>query len=381
MQHSEWGPSRAGAYTKCLDYVNANRDLPEPDGDLIWAAAEGTFAHMISDTCLKRNLSAFDFVGKHQVVHNFEFTWSIDDAVLLERGLKRIRAIDGTFYGEQTVDVSEWTTTGQFGTLDRAVMGDGYVYLNDLKWGRGFAVSPVRNLQMALYALGLHKANAGFLGRDCTFVLEVDQPRIKGAGGVWTTDLQELEEIGAWIKQRVALGLDTNPSRTAGQLQCAFCRRKRAPKGCHVYDEFLVKLTEGLPPPTSLTVLERLNIIENKKMITMWLEELESLTMSEAMEGEELPNYKVVEGRRGKSKYLNNEIAEAALLDILGEKTFNKTLISPSVAAKLIDKDTWSERIEPLIDRGECKPIIVPDSDRREPLVLNIDSFMDEVEE
>lgn len=381
MQHSEWGPSRAAAYTQCLDYVNANRGLSEPDGELMRAAAEGTFAHLISDTCLKRNLSAFDFVGKRQTVSGFEFVWSIEDAMLLERGLKRIRSISGKFYGEQTVDVSDWTTAGQFGTLDRAVFGKGFVYVNDLKWGRGFAVSPVRNLQMTLYALGLYKANAGFLGKDCSFVLEVDQPRIKGAGGVWTTDLQELEEIGAWIKQRVALGLDSNPSRTAGQLQCAFCRRKRAPKGCHVYDEYLQKIVDGLPPATSLSTEERLGILENKKMITRWLDDLEALTINEAMSGEQLPNYKVVEGRRGKSYYISEEIAEGELLDLLGEKTFTKTLISPSAAAKLLDKDDWETRIKPLVERGVCKPVIVPESDRREPLVVNFDSLLDEVEE
>lgn len=381
MVHAEWGPSRAPAYTRCHDYVNANRGLEEPSGELMRAASEGTFAHMISDTCLKLGYSAFDFIGKREVVNGLEFDWKVEDATLLQRGIDRVRAVKGSFYGEQRVDVSEWTTADQFGTLDRCVIGEGFVYVNDLKWGRGLSVSPVRNLQMTLYTLGLWKANEGLLGRDCRFILEVDQPRIKGAGGVWSTTLDELEEIGAWIKQQVDLGLQPNPSRMAGPVQCAFCRRKRAPKGCHVYDDYLVKLTTGLPLPTSLTASERCNILENKDMIVRWLNELEALTLEEGLHGDLPEGYKVVEGRRGRGFYIDEMLAEQTLECLLGDKSYNKKLISPSVAAKLLDKETWLTEVRPLVQQGECKPVLVPESDQREPLHRNLDNIVDEVEE
>jgi hypothetical protein len=52
--------------------------------------------------------------------------------------------------------VSPWTIPHQHGTLDRAILipEQNRLIINDLKWGRGIPVSPVRNKQMVLYALG-----------------------------------------------------------------------------------------------------------------------------------------------------------------------------------------------------------------------------------
>jgi hypothetical protein len=108
--------------------------------------------------------NAYDYIGQRVKVSDWTFEWTLDDADLLQPGLDWIREKAGQFFGEHRVDVSQWTIPYQHGTLDRAIIveidGVWWVIINDLKWGRGIPVSPVRNKQLALYALGFWEAHA-----------------------------------------------------------------------------------------------------------------------------------------------------------------------------------------------------------------------------
>jgi hypothetical protein len=153
LKHSPYGPSQAEGWSNCLDYVWANRGLPDLN---LKVAAEGTFAHIISDECLLLGGDAYDYIGQRVKVSDWTFEWTLDDADLLQPGLDWVREQGGIFFGERQVDVSAWTIPYQHGTLDRGIIvpEQNLLIINDLKWGRGIPVSPVRNKQESLYALG-----------------------------------------------------------------------------------------------------------------------------------------------------------------------------------------------------------------------------------
>jgi hypothetical protein len=151
LAHAKLSPSSAEGWSTCLDYVFANEGLPDEDSE---PAAEGTVAHGFSDACFSFGVDPYDFVGTTTEYKGFSFEWTEDDADLLYPGIERIRALPGTFYGEHRVSLLKWLGPDQFGTLDRGVVSDDLITISDLKWGRGVPVSPIRNKQLMLYALG-----------------------------------------------------------------------------------------------------------------------------------------------------------------------------------------------------------------------------------
>lgn len=375
QKHSPFGPSASNAYTKCLGYVNANRGLPDRTLEV---AAEGTAAHNISEWCLAYHLDADFYVGTRQEIEGFSFTWTQEDAALLQRGIDRIRAVPGKFFGEHRVDVSDWTVEGTFGTMDRAVLNSDYLLVSDLKWGRGIAVNPQFNTQATLYALGQAKQHDLLSRRTMKVIVDIDQPRNMGGGGVWETTIQEILDLGDWIRSRVQLALKPDAPRTAGDVQCAFCKRRYAKGGCSTYDNYMMDMigigtisdSPMLPDVAVINPHLRSQILLHKKAIEQWLKDLTEAAKQDAEDGIDLGPAKAVEGRKGRSKYVSEAVAEAALVQLLSEKAYERKLISPSLAAKLLPAETFDSKIAPLIDFGERGIEIVPLSDKRRSIQL-----------
>lgn len=393
--HAPLGPSAAEGWSTCADYVNANRGLPDDSGE---AAAEGTFAHMISDECLTHGFDAHDFIGARGRVNGFEFEWEDDDADLLQPGIDRVRELGGEFFGEHRVDVSEWTIPGQFGTLDRAVIvlidGEWWIYIIDLKWGRAIRVSPIRNKQLVLYALGFWAMVRHRFPTPPRFKLIIDQPRCSGGGGEWDATLDELLEIGAWLKQRAELTRLPNPPRTASEKGCMWCKRRRAPGGCDTYEEFMLELigtsfedvdmdimldrTPALM--AKLTPERRAYLIQHAGMIRKWLEGHEQGALADALQGNPVGGLKAVEGRKGADKWRDKDKAEAAVLPLLGDQTFTKKLKTPTQVGKMISPEDRAALAD-LIEVGVKKPTLAPLEDARPAIVSVEEKFDDENEE
>lgn len=386
--HAPCGPSAAEGWSTCLDYINANRGLPDETTE---PAAEGTVAHGFSDDCLNFGFDAYNFIGVESKVLEWTFVWDEDDADLLQPGLERIRALPGTFFSERRVDISPWTIPGQFGTLDRGVITPDIIHIDDLKWGRGIPVSPVENKQLMLYALGFWNDVARHHTDATDFLLSIDQPRCAGGGGEWRTTLKELQEFGAWIKTRAVLTTQPNAPRTASEKGCLWCKRRKAPGGCETFDEFNLALFGAkfedlddpgvdIALPRKLTPERRSYVIRHAKMFDKWLEHLMDEALADALAGRETPTMKAVEGRATPAKWSDKEAAEEVLVPLLGTAAFTKKLKTPKQieSAKLISTEDFTAKVEPHITRGTKKPILVPDADAREAIVPHDAKFDEE---
>lgn len=388
--HAPFGPSAAEAYTTCLDYVNANRGLPDLD---LRVAAEGTIAHVYSDASARLGTTAYDWVGSRARYNEWQFQWDVNDAMLLQPGLDEFHEMQGLHFGEQRVDIARWTAPGQFGTMDRAVLLTGLTAVCDLKWGRGIAVSPIANKQLILYSLGLYWWLVS-LGHTPSknFRLAIDQPRHPGGGGEWRTTLDELMDYGAWIKGRVAEALQPNPPRTASPIGCAFCRRRRAPGGCAEFDQFNLQMV-GFDPETmmldmmmgnepamrtSMTPDERSYVLKHKDMIVHWLKGLEEGATEDALAGRSTGQHKLVLDRTSPAKYKDEAAAETALVELLGdERAHNKKLLTVSQAKKILPKDEFETRVAPHVQFGTKSVKLVPLEDAR-PALVPVEQKMDE---
>lgn len=404
--HAPLGPSSAEGWSTCADYVNANRGLPDTTTE---PAAEGTAAHAISDLCLSLGLDADDFLGMPTQIAGFMFAWEEDDAMLLQIGIDKLRVAcgDATFYGERRVDISPWTLPGQFGTLDRAYIsfdaltGEWWIVIEDLKWGRGIAVSPVDNKQLALYALGFwhaigrHAIPEGIAPR---FRLIIDQPRHGGGGGVWETTLDDLLARGAWLKERAALTALSNPPRTASLKGCMWCRRRRVwPKGlyggCDTYDEFMLALLgltwseidlalmmeAEMTLPTKMTPDRAAYILTHKDAIERWLKEMQERVLADALAGEPTGEVKAVGGNKSPDIWRGKGVAVTPIVQQhLGDKGFTKRLKTvKQVLREARGDEAAIAAFADHIQEGLKKPILVPLADAR-PAILAAQAMLDE---
>lgn len=382
--HASLAPSASERWLMCPGYIKAIEGLADETSE---PAAEGTAAHHVSEACLALGLDAHDFVRQTLEVEGFKFTWNEYDADMLQFGIERVRNIPGKFYGEHRVELSRWLGPDQFGTLDRAIVGSDKIYINDLKWGRGVPISPVRNSQLALYALGFWHAVGRHQSKTRDFVLQIDQPRHPGGGGEWEVTLDELLAFGETARAAADASRMPNAPLAAGP-GCKYCPRARQPGGCEALDAFNLELFglafDDLDGDEDPAVLHhpldrdrRSYLLQFRPMLKAWLDKLEADALAEAVEGQTVPRMKAVYGRRPGRKWVDEEAAEKAVTDELGDDAIEHKLKSPAKIEKITGRTEFSEMFDQLIDFGEAKPILVPEEDARAAIVPLVEAFDD----
>lgn len=409
--HARLGPSAAEAWMTCAGYPNAVEGLHDPGSEF---AAEGTAAHSVADDCLSLGLDARDFIGSKltvteknretgEIEQSWTFEWTEDDAEDLQYGIDEIRALGGEFFGEQRVDLSEvYGVEGQFGTLDRGVILPDEIVIDDLKWGRGIPVSPVRNKQLMIYGLGFwhniakHRSNA----KRMRFI--IDQPRCPGGGGHWSCSIEELLAFQEEVRIAARATLDPNAPRKASEKGCYWCARRKQPptehgavSGCKTYDDYMIDaigsrfddideaIASGSPivlPRTSLLSAERRSfIVRHKGSIEKWLEALHAAVIQDGLNGEVIPGLKVVDGRRGRKAWVDEKKADKWLAERLGDKRFTFKLKSPSQAITALKGEARKEILDSgLFTEGGPKPVLVDEADER-PKKATVDDKFDEI--
>ncbi|MEM0925827.1 MAG: DUF2800 domain-containing protein [Planctomycetota bacterium] len=408
--HARLGPSAAEAWMVCAGYPNAVEGLFDPTSEY---AAEGTAAHAIADDALALDLDAYDFIGsklkieeKGQGDHpdqSWTFEWTEQDAYDLQPGLDEIRNLGGEFFGEHRVDLSKvYGVPGQFGTLDRGVILPETIVIGDLKWGRGIPVSPVRNKQLMIYGLGFYHNIAKHRTDAKTMKFIIDQPRCPGGGGHWSCSIEELLEFEQEVRIAAAKTLDFDAPRTASEKGCHWCARRKQPpseegavSGCKTYDDYVLDVLSTefdeideamendepvvLPGYSMLSARRRSFIVRHKGVIEKWLEALHAAVIQDGLKGEEIPGLKVVDGRRGNKKWVDEEKAQAWLEARLGKNSFTKKLKSPAQAlTSLRGDDKKALNDSGLFKQGDPKPVLVDEADER-PAKATADDLFDEV--
>ena len=120
-------------------------------------------------------------------------------------------------------------------------------------------------------------------------------------------------------------------------------------------------------PPTLSDKMAVLDIIDD------WIKAVRGRVEYELLHGNEVPGYKLVQGKQGNRSWKDAEEAEAKLksMRLKKEEMYNYTLISPTNAEKLL-KDTpkrWAS-LQENIGRSPGQPSVAPVSDKRPALVI-----------
>lgn len=381
--HAKLSPSSASGWMTCPAYANVQQGYVDTTSS---AAAEGTFAHLISDNCFDLGMDAYDFIGITGKIDGFEYEWTEEDAELLQPGIDRIRELPGRFYGETRVDLSHWMGDGQFGTMDRFIIGEDFAEGDDLKWGRGIPVQAVGNKQVRIYLLGAMRLYAPHI-TDPAFpiYLNIDQPRCPAGGGRWKITLGELLEFGEEVRAAALLANGPNPPRKASKDGCLWCKGKN---DCATHDAFNLEMLTlefddldtgdiELPDPDSLTPARKRVLLDHRQMVTKWLDGIHASVYQAVMRGEDSGGLKAVLGRKSPDSWIDQKAAERRLVQLIGDKATKRTLITPTQAGKSISKEDFQPLYNELVKVGERKPTLVDEADERPAIASLVDAFDD----
>ncbi|MHA3050221.1 DUF2800 domain-containing protein [Acinetobacter sp. ANC 4639] len=413
--HAKLSPSSAHRWMQCAGSLVLENGLPNTSSA---HADEGTAAHFLASECLEQEKDATDFL--HLAIHVIQGTayWKSKDdeatvgfypvdlemAEYVQKYLDAVRSqADGNqLLVEQRVNFSEFIgAPDAFGTSDAIILSDDEIQVHDLKYGRGVKVDAQNNEQARLYALGALYEFSAF-GDFKTVRTVIHQPRLNHVSEEVLT-IEELYEFAHTAKARVSLinnvieGLECGDgaaieefegSLNPGEKQCHWCKAKAT---CPALTKHVVETITGDFDDLNVidleaSVKEAIAEIPNHEndtlgklfkasgLIKSWLDAVAAEVAQKLHSGEQVPGFKLVQGKQGNRAWANAEEAEQLLksMRLKTEQMYDLKLISPTTAEKLqkaevIGPRQWS-KVEALITRAEGKPTVAPDSDKRPAL-------------
>ncbi len=342
-------------------------------------AEEGTFMHELGELKLRKyideiNVTAYKKKLKELKANQF-YNSEIDEAVeiyvsfareLIEETKKKCK--DPIVLLEQRLDFSKYVEKG-FGTGDLVVVADKNLHVVDLKGGQGVKVSSEKNPQMMLYALGALQLF------DCLYDIHIVrmsicQPRLENISTYEISVKELLDWAENILKPAADLAWNGEGEFCPSEYTCKFCRAKAI---CKARAEKNLEIARfEFRQASLLTKDEILEILSKVDEITAWCKDIWSYAEVKALDGEEFEGFKVVEGRSNRT--YSDENAVILKLTETGyseDEIFTKSLKGITALEKTLGKKVFAQMLDGLIVKPQGKSILVPISDKRQPIKIN----------
>ena len=380
-RHHRMGPSSASRWLACTASPQAIADAGIEDKAGL-AAAEGTVAHLVTEWVRNGEIGhASEALG--QVVEQDGFEITIDEEMVEHTTafVEYVRQFQGTPYVEVEVALDPWHPTG-FGTADHAVIDEDrkIIVVIDFKYGKGVKVSADANPQLRLYALGvvgtlgwLHGLDDDVDTSDWTVVTGVHQPRI-GNIDAYQESLPDLLHWGTEYVQPRSVAAQAGEGEFVPGEHCRFCplSGRCAAQTAQLRNETLADF-DRLPAEKVYELSDEAlgSLLDELPQLQNWLKSIEMQAKARVEAGRPVIGkdgpYKLVAGR-GSRDYTDPAEAEAWLVKQIGEdKAFERKLLSPAKAEKLLPKELRVSFGE-LTTKRAGAPTLAPATDARDPL-------------
>ena len=397
----------------CAGSVALSEGIIEPPSSY---ADEGTAAHFVASTCLSNGTNAAICIGMTVYLckrvssgeHYETFTppaflpegpavhesgvlnqFEVDDdmaryvQVYLDYVRDLVKSTNGELFVEVSVPLTHITgEEGARGTSDAVIIAGDEIIVVDLKYGRGNEVSAEANEQLMMYASGAMKEFA--LAGDFKHVrCAISQPRITSAPSEWNCTVGELLafESEAGVCATVALALQGGPNAATltdhlkpSEEACRWCKAKATCPALSQYvqdeigSDFDNLLTAPAPKADTLSVHTLAIKMACLDLIEDWCKAIRSKVETELLAGNDVPGWKLVQGRKGARAWTNKEEAEAVLkaMRLKKDEMYDFSLISPTTAEKVpaITPKRWAA-LQTIIKQAEGKPSVAPVTDKR----------------
>ncbi|MBU5677888.1 DUF2800 domain-containing protein [Alkaliphilus sp. MSJ-5] len=374
--HALLGASKADQWINCPPSARLQESIPDTKSEY---AEEGTVAHELAEIKLSRSITICDSKERKRLdaelkkVHknsfyNTEMENSIQEYVefVEERFMEaKSRSEDAVVLLEERLDFSEWVPEG-YGTGDVVIISDGILEVIDLKYGKGVPVSAVDNPQIRLYGLGAW-ANYNYLYDIQEIRMTIMQPRLDNI----SSDSITVDNLLTWADTVVVpaaeLAFNGEGEYKAGS-HCRWCKVKG---NCRARSEENMKALEyEFKDPALLSSEEIGSILFIAEQLKAWAKDVEDYAHNQALNGEKIPQWKLVEGRSNRS--LTDKEAAKEILKESGYKEEQylkpQDLLSLGDLEKLVGKKNFSTVMGNLIIKPPGKPTLVPETDKRPEL-------------
>lgn len=369
-KHAELPPSSAERWKNCPGSVTLSKQFPQDTTSTY--AEEGTHAHAVAELKLRYvngEINSSNFTRKLNKLKKSEF-WcgEMDEATnfymdaVLE--IKSGMGEDAELLIEQHFNLDEYVPES-FGTSDAVVIGDGVINVIDLKYGKGVKVDAVNNSQLRLYGLGAAGLFEGIYDFD-RVRMTIIQPRLDHI----SSEEISLEELRRWAAEEIRPAAEealAGSERTACGDWCQFCPAKAV---CRARAEYCLELArDEFKAPALLTTEEIGEVLRRAEAIKKWAADIADYALQQALAGEHYDGWKVVEGRSNR-KYAD-EVKVADTLKKAGfdeAMLYERKLLGLTAMEKLVGKKKLTETLGELIIKPAGKPVLVPESDKRDAI-------------
>ncbi len=398
-------PSGAEGWWHCAGRAVMEADFTDSDTDY---SADGSARHEVCAAtllCLNGERETVEeWVGHGIDVHGKTVTYKPEWVEEDQDYVDTVRALaeGGELFVERRVNFETYTGVkgDSFGTADAIV-------INKLPDGRGFGsvkhelivvdrktgyveVSPERNKQLMLYALGalaefgmvydiarvrlvIHQRKAREWDCSIDELLQFAE-QARAAAALVVDAVSEHGKIDAATWQRVYLNPD--PSEQA----CAYCRAQATCPAMRAAIEKTVGMdfatVESVPQVATDDEVLLSQQMAKVGLVEDWTKAVRAEVERRLLAGKPVPGFKLVLGKAGARKWSDEKAAEDMLrkqFRLPVEKAYDLSLISPTTAEKLKKAGDLGERqwkkAEALITRSEPKPSVAPITDKRDAYV------------
>lgn len=402
--HALLSPSSAERWLECPGSVALTMNMRDTSSSY---ADEGTAAHEMAQLTLESGAADADrYIGKS--AHNgILMTEEMAEHVMTYVNNVRDYAKGNELMIEQRLSISHLTGEKDAkGTSDAVIIAGDELQVHDLKYGMGVRKDAEQNEQLMIYALAaLYEFE--MLGPFSRVRLVIHQPRLNHLSE-WDCSIEELEAFAAQVQEKAKIanaGVDSflqgygipEDQFKVGETQCRFCKGKA---DCETFRTYVLKTVAGddftdltVEQPLAPVVQERIDakydnrmlgaLMDGIDLIETWCKAIRAKAEAALFQGEEVPGYKLVQGRMGPRQWADESAAEAIMksMRLKQDEMYSMKLISPPQAEKLL-KDTpkrWNRLTDQIIQE-EGGPSVAPISDKRPALEIRKESF-DPVEE
>lgn len=383
--HAKLSSSASKRWLGCPGSVKLSEHYP--NGSSIYAD-EGTIAHGMAEGMIgkddklvqKYEVEAAKFYGEHPELNGtfLEMKMILQpyvDYVFEEYAAQVHEDEAAQLMTEERVDLTEYIPGG-FGTSDVVILRQGRLHIIDLKYGKGVAVSAQDNPQLKLYALGT-LARFDMLYDIEDVVMTIYQPRLDNV----STDTIKAKDLYAWgeevIKPGAQLALSEDAPVHAGDW-CQFCPArydcKERARDAMELQKYLGQMV--LSPEEIAEILGKID------RLVKFAEDIKDSALTKALDGEEIPGWKVVEGRSIR-KYVGSEEEIVRQCEGAGYDQallYERKLLTITNMEKLMGKKQFAEVLGAYVEKPEGKPTLAPESDKRPAITNNnaAEDFADE---
>lgn len=362
--HSLFSPSAAHRWLSCTASVKAILGQKAARADLIvdedgtpisssnYWSVEGTAAHHVAEVWLRRGEPPSHLRGQTYSRDGIDVVMDDEMFTEVERYVEWCRDLGPGFSAVETRVSLEglFPIPNQGGTCDHMHFdrSTGRLTITDLKYGKGVRVLAENNPQGLLYGIGAIGHIEALYG-ESDLIREVEvriaQPRLDSFP-TWVVTMGDVLAFAAEVRRKSHEAWGPNPRYSPEPKACRFCPVK-ATCGALAHEvESLVNEAFGnnegeqadieaqdVPVPGALSLERMAEVLKWRPTIDSWMAAIETELFRRADAGDEVPGFKIVEGRHRRE--WKNERDAAEWLSFLGlpeDRIWKRRLVSPRQA-------------------------------------------------